>query len=209
MGTLGEMKQRIATELRRDDLTEDIANAINDAIRFHERRRFWFNQSRSLTFTTVPGQVAYGAAAGSFIPGVVRIDDIFLPEANSTYPLTRYAVDDFELVSGGPTNPGQPTCWTYADGTVRLFPAPDAAYAMRVLAHYRLPALSGNDDSNVWTTEAEELIRSHAKMLLFLDVLEDDTNANRMQLKLPLLIDALDAETSARTSTGRIRATQF
>jgi len=209
MGTLGEMKQRIATELRRNDLTEDIANAISDAIRFHERRRFWFNQSRSLTFTTVPGQVAYGADAGSFIPGAIRIDDVFLPEVNSVYPLVRYSVDDFELVSGSTTTPGQPTCWTYADSTILLYPAPDAAYVMRVLAHYRLPALNGDNDSNAWTTEAEELIRSHAKMLLFLDTLEDDTNANRMQLKLPLLLDALDAETSARTSTGRIMATQF
>lgn len=209
MGTLAELKQRIALELRRNDLSDDIANAIKDAIRFHERTRFWFNQSRSITFSTTFGQDGYGVADNPLIPGFVRIDDIFLPRAVSIHPLTRYEVPDFEIVAGATSNPGKPSCWTYTEGAIRLYPIPDAVYAMRIIAHYRLPGLIDDSDSNAWTTEAEELIRTHAKLMLFLDVLEDDTNVNRMQLKLPLLLDALKAETSARMSTGRIVPTSF
>jgi hypothetical protein len=79
---------------------------------------------------------------------------------------------------------------------------------MRLYAHYRLPALT-DDGTNAWTDDAEELIRTHAKQLLYLDPLEDDQGATRMGVKLPDLLAALRAETSSRMGTGRIRPTQF
>ena len=46
MATQGDMKTRIAQELRRDDLTTEIANAISSAITFYQYDRFpTFNTS--------------------------------------------------------------------------------------------------------------------------------------------------------------------
>lgn len=208
MGTLLELKTRIATDLTRDDLTSQIASAVSDAIKFYARERFWFNSSRNLTFTTVPGQIAYGAADLAAIPALLRIDAMFLPQNQSILPLDRYEPVDFELLNNATTGGGRPTAFTYVDQTIRLWPTPNAAFVMRLHAHLRLPTAT-DADTNAWTDDAEELIRSHAKLLLYLDLLEDDQGAARMQSKIPLLLNALRAETSARVSTGIIQGTEF
>jgi hypothetical protein len=206
--TLLDLKNRIASDLTRDDLTSQIANVVSDSIKFYARERFWFNQSRSLTFNTVVGQVAYGAADLATIPNIVRIDALFLPQNQSIYPLDRCEPDDFEVISGGMTGGGKPTAYTTIDNTILLWPNPTAVHTMRLHAFFRLPD-AADGDTNAWTDDAEELIRSHAKMLLYMDVLEDDANAQRMGTKIPILLDGLRSETSARMATGRIRGTEF
>lgn len=95
------------------------------------------------------------------------------------------------------------------DNQILLYPTPNDAYTMRIYAHYRLPALASDSETNAWTDDAEELIRTHAKQLLYLDPLEDDQGAARMGVKIPELLAGLRSETSARMGTGRIRPTQF
>jgi hypothetical protein len=206
--TLQDRQNRVASDLTRDDLTNQIANVVSDSIKFYARERFWFNQTRSLIFNTVVDQQSYGAADLDVIPNIIRIDALFLPQNQSIYPLDRYEPDDFEVISGGMTGGGRPTGYTYVDNTILLWPIPNAVYTMRLHCFYRLPdpALT---DTTPWTDDCEELIRTHAKMLLYMDVLEDDQNAQRMATKLPVLLDGLRSETSARMATGRLRGTEF
>ncbi len=211
--TLQDLQNRIAADLTRDDLTGDyltspIANAVSDTIRFYARERFWFNQTRTQTFSTVIGQQAYGAADLAIIPNIIRIDALFLPQNQSIYPLDRYEPDDFEVISGGMLGGGKPTGFTYDDLTILLWPIPTAVYIMRLHCFYKL-SYPNPGDTNAWTDDAEELVRSHAKMLLYMDLLEDDQNAQRMATKIPVLLDGLRSETSARMATGRIRGTDF
>lgn len=208
MGTLAELKARIATDLTRDDLTTQIASAVTDAIAFYARDRFWFNTSRSLTFSTVASQVAYSSSDLSSIPKLVRIDALFTPSGTALIPCNRMEPGDFDMAWGSGTSTGRPYTFTYVDQTIRLGPTPDAVYSMRLHAHYKL-ATASDSDTNAWTDDAEELIRTHAKMLLHLDVLGDDQAAARMQSKLPILLAALRAESSARLSTGIIHGTEF
>jgi hypothetical protein len=206
MGTLSEMKSRIATELARTDLTSQIANAISDAIKFYGRERFWFNQSRTITFATVDAQQAYGEADQSLIPSLIKIDGIFF--STDKYPLDRYSSTDFEMLTGGSTANGRPYAFTYTDDQIFLYPTPNDAYTLRVYAHYKLPTIE-DSETNAWTDDAEELIRTHAKQLLYIDPLEDDQGAARMGVKIPELLSGLRAETSSRMGTGRIRPTEF
>lgn len=211
--TLQDLQNRIAADLTRDDLTGDyltspIANAVSDTIKFYGRERFWFNQTRLPVLNTVIGQQTYATADLALIPNIIRIDNIFLPQNTSIYPLDRYEPADFEVISSGMTGLGKPTGYCYSDQTILFWPTPVAVYAMRVHCFYRLiyPGLS---DTNAWTDDAEELVRAHAKMLLYMDVLEDDQNAQRMGTKIPVLLAGLRAETSNRMATGRIRGTEF
>jgi hypothetical protein len=211
--TLQDLHNRIASDLARDDLTGDyltspIANAVGDTIRFYARERFWFNQTRTLSFNTVIGQQAYTAADLVIIPGIIRIDALYLPQNQSIYPLIRYEPDDFEVIASGMTGAGRPTGYTYSDQSILLWPIPNAVYAMRLHCFYKLP-YPNLADSNAWTDDAEELVRAHAKMLLYMDVLEDDANAQRMATKIPVLLAGLRSETSARMATGVIRGTEF
>lgn len=205
MGTLAQLKANIASDLSRDDLASQTAGKIADAIDANANERFWFNVSRNFTFATVAGQAAYGAADLPAIPNFIRIDAIFLPRAQSIYPLDRYEPGDFEVIAGGMSGSGRPIAFTSIDQTIRLWPVPTAVYTLRIHAHFKLPALTGDTDGNAWTSEAEHLIRTHAKMLLYLDVLEDMDGATRMQAQLPGLLASLRNEASARSSTGVIQ----
>lgn len=206
-----DLQNRIATDLTRGDLTSQIANAVGDAIKFYERSRFWFNTTRSLTFNTVAGQSVYTVADMAQIPLIVRIDKLFIVQQPGTiFALDHYEPDEFEWISGSNTfGGGVPECYTYVDQTIILWPKPTAAYLIRPHMHYKFPPLVSPTDTNAWCTDAEELIRSHAKLLLYTDVIEDPDGIARIQPKLQPLKDKLDYETSARTATGRIRGTNF
>ncbi|MDR3469831.1 MAG: hypothetical protein P4M07_28205 [Xanthobacteraceae bacterium] len=210
MTTLADIEARIASDLTRSDLTSQIANAVSDAIDFYQRGRFWFNVTRLQTFSTVAGQQAYGASDLSIIPNIIRVDALFILQSGTTttYPLDRFEPADFEVIAitmGG----GKPTAFTCVDQQILLWPVPNAVYTMRLHCHYKLPALVNPTDSNAWVTDAEELIRCHAKLLLYTDVLDDEEGMQRMQAKIPLLVDALKYETSARRSSGQIQGTEF
>lgn len=210
MTTLLDLQAAIATDLTRPDLTSQIASAVNSAIKFYERKRFWFNVTRSLTFNTVIGQSAYTASDLPQIPLIVRIEKLFLVQApGQIYALDRYEPDDFEWLTGSSAGGGKPTAFTYVDQQILLWPVPTAVYTLRPHMHYKFAPLVNPTDTNSWCTDAEELIRTHAKLLLYTDVLEDSEGMQRMQAKIQPLKDVLDYETSARTATGRIHGTNF
>jgi hypothetical protein len=207
MSTYLDLINRIASDLTRTDLTSQSKNAVQDAIKHYETSRFWFNVTRSLTFSTVIGQQAYGSAALSQIPNVIRFDHLFITVGTAIYELDFCEADQFEWLSSNSVINGQPTDYTFIDGQVLLWPVPAAVYTLRPHMHYRLSTLSADTDTNAWCNEAEMLIRTHAKLLLYMDVLEDNDGAGRMQAKIQALKDKLDYETSARFATGRIRST--
>jgi hypothetical protein len=209
MGTYLELQTAIATDLTRDDLTNQIKSAILDAVRHYETDRFYFNITRSLTFSTVVGQAAYGSAALTQIPDIIGIDALFLSDSGRPYELDKYEADEFEWLQNTSTGNGRPTAYTYIDSQILLWPAPVAVYTMRPHMHYKLTELSADDDTNAWTTDAEQLIRCHAKLLLYSNLIEDTDGVARMSAQIQAHKDRLDYKTSARMATGRIRGTCF
>lgn len=208
MGTLAQLQARIASDLTRDDLTSQIADVVADAIKFYAKQKFWFNQSRNLSFNTVAAQSDYTTLGSVSAADIIELDALFVTQGSSVFGLTHFEPLQFEYLASPTANYSLPSAFTYVDQAIRLYPAPDAVYAMRAYAHYKLP-YPADGDTNAWTDDAEDLIRSHAKMLLFLDVLQDDEGAMRMQNKIPVLLDFLRAETSKRTVNGRITPTDF
>jgi hypothetical protein len=209
MGTYLGLQTNIANDLTRSDLTSQIQSAIADAISFYEPDRFWFNQTRSLTFSTNAGQNTYTATDLAQIPNIIEFDHVFIRDSVSQWALTKQEYADFEWLLGLNTANGRPTDYCYVDGTIILWPQPNAVYTVRPHIHYRLAPLVNPTDSSAWCTEAERLIRAHAKLILYTNVLEDDTGSQRMQLQLPALRSKLDEETTSRLSTGRIHGTRF
>ena len=72
------MKTRIADEIARDDLTTQIGYAINDAISAYNNERFYFNETRDLTFYTVASQELYTSSDLADMPNILKIDWIKL-----------------------------------------------------------------------------------------------------------------------------------
>src|SRR6266498_3817396 len=100
MASYLDLQNRIASDLTRDDLASQTKSAILDAVKHYETSRFFFNTTRSKTFSTVIGQDTYGAADLAEIPNIIRIDTLFLRDSVSIYPLDRYEPDEFEFLAG-------------------------------------------------------------------------------------------------------------
>lgn len=209
MGTYLDLQTAIATDLTRSELGDQIKSAILDAVEHYETDRFYFNVTRSLTFSTVVGQAAYGASDLAQIPYIIGLDALFLIDSGRPYALDKYEADEFEWLQSTSTGNGRPCAYTYIDSQILLWPAPVAVYTIRPHMHYKLTELSADSDTNAWTTDAEQLIRCHAKLLLYSNLLEDTEGMQRMSVQIQSHKDRLDYKTAARMATGRIRGTCF
>lgn len=209
MGTYLDLQNNIASDLSRTDLTSQIKSAIGDAIEQYANSRFYFNVTRSLTFNTVIGQRAYGASDLPQIPNIIGIDTMFLFDAGRPLELDKYEADEFEWLQSTSTGNGRPCAYTYIDSQILVWPLPVAIYPIRPHMHYLLDTLVNDTDTNAWTNDAEKLIRCHAKLLLYTNVLEDTDGMQRMSVQIQSYKDSLDYQTSARMATGKIRPTSF
>jgi hypothetical protein len=209
MATLSTMKSRLADELARSDLTSQIADAINDAIAEHERERFWFNESRDKTFSTVADQRVYTASDASWISQIIEIDDLFVTVSGQNRRMCKEDPSHMELLSDSSGSSGAPYSWAYLDNSIQLYPIPDQAYTVRAVGHVRLTALASDAESNAWTTEAEQLIRHPARLLVQGVILKDGEGASGSAQLAERALGLLRAETSRRKTLGRIQATQF
>lgn len=168
MATLGDMKTRIARELRRDDLTTDIAAAITTAISEYQKERFRFSDIDATTpptFATVNGQTVYGFAASPFISQSFYVDYLLVEIGGTLEEIDRRTPIDIRLLNQtNGSQMGQPQAWAYEGNSILLYPTPNQAYTLTIGAHRLVPEPANDVEAgNVWMNEAELLIRSRAK----------------------------------------------
>lgn len=218
-----QLQQSIADELgNRTDLLSPLSDsgltdspikkAIQSAIAKWERENFYFNESYdSPLFTTVAGQEFYTTADAAGIVSSPNIASLHILISATRMPLYLRPWEYLEGLSISPASRGQPQDWAYFGQQLRLYPIPDGAYPVRASRTTRIAALSADGDTNVWTTDAYDLIRSEAKLILAGEVLHDDDMASRMVAAIhgpQGYLYSLKAET-ARRGLSRIKPTQF
>lgn len=191
-----------------------IKNAILSAVAKWERERFYFNEvynSATPLFTTVADQELYTTSDAAGIATAPEIDELRALISGSRRVLTRRSWGYLEDISTNPSARGQPSEWAYFAEQIRLYPIPDDAYQIAASRVQRLTALSADGDTNIWTTDAVDLIRCEAKLILAQEVLHDAEMASRMMTQIygPRgYLYALKAETARRAKSG-IRPSQF
>lgn len=163
MATLGGLRDRILDELAESSLTSQVELAIRSAVDAYQRETFYFTESFSLTATTSAGAEYYSAADFSFISGLPHIDSIVLLNGTTRVPLTKRSKLYMDDIATETTSQGEPGEFSYYAQRLRLYPIPDGEYTLIVSSDPRQATLSASTDTNVWTTEAEELIRYRAK----------------------------------------------
>lgn len=212
MTTLGTLKARIAEDLDYEDGRIDtaIASAIEDAINFYQRQRFYFNQSRDVTFSTVAGQSSYSETDNAAIPYAVQIDMVHKTVSGVRTELRRKPFFDLETLYDTGALSGEPYDWAYYDRKLWLYPIPSAAYTIRILGLFRVdPPASDGETGNVWMTEMFEVIRCRAKIYLALHKLADEGLARTMTLAEQDALSRVKRETALREGTGLMRPTPF
>lgn len=214
--TLADMKARIAAEIFRDDLSAEIANAINDAIIVYQGERLYFNEPNlrnPLTFTTVNDQATYTAADDPGIATLYNIDFLTYVQGGSTFKVYRASPEEVQLDLQGSYVKGPPDKFTYYGQSITLYPRPDAAYVINLFGHLNVDGpTDDNDATNVWMNDAERLIRSRAKYELAVHVTRNQGMVAAMSPDTGATARAfqeLKSQTNRVTSLGRISAMQF
>lgn len=205
MGSYLDVVNRIGDESLRTDMNGQIKLCIQDAIRHYEGERFWFNQFRDRTFTTVPGQEFYGTTEQPDIPYILDLDVVTLSVGATRRTLIKTGYVELEDRNADGSTRGEPTHFAYWGQQIRLYPIPGTAYPVRLAGLFKLPVLVGDGDQNAWTNEAEELIRCRAKSILYSQYLRDDANAGRAAALEMSARERLAATTTRRLAAGDIR----
>lgn len=224
--TLGYMKARIARELARNNLTAQIADAINDAIAAYADERFRFsdiNPGAPPTFNTVVGQTVYSAADNANISTAYKIDYVLINVGTATVQyLERREPKDIKLyLQQNNTMTGVPSDYAYEGNSLILAPSPAAVYLVTLGLFLNVAAPAGDDVlNNPWMTDAERLIRSRAKFEIATHVTRNAKMAQAMSPNAPgdnggvagaAYIAWVDLKGTANriTGRGRVRAMQF
>jgi len=207
MTTLAIMKARIADDLARSDLENQIASAINTAIEAYQTERFFFNETRTVTFPTVASQDFYGADDNSNIPDLLNIDWMtILISAGNQWDLEYRRPEVIDYDAGNTSSIGQPYDYTYYEQQIRLYPTPNQVWTVRVNGQIVKAAPASDDEaSNPWMTYCERMIRSRAKLELASHVLRDKDMANTMRGAEIEAFDQLKRRTNRQVSNGKIR----
>jgi hypothetical protein len=172
MATLLELKTRIATEMVRDDLLDDLA----DQLTLHIERAIEYFSDEDLPFNAV---VTTGVTVASTvtmdIPATVRrIDRLTIPA--QYVELREIGLDEIEGLDNSAT--GQPSHYCYFNDQIRFWPIPDAVYTMQFTGLKQIDAPTADADATtVWTNAAYDLISSRTRMTLYRDQFRDPDGA--------------------------------
>lgn len=214
MSTLGTMLDRIQSETARTDFAVDgtgpISDAVRSAIAHYERRRFYFNEDRDITFSLSSSQEFYGSADNADIPNLVEIDAVTVTISNNRYDLIRRDYAWMEATSTGQQYTSLPMDYAYYAQQLRLYPIPNQGAPVRISAVKRLGTLSATTSTNAWMTDAEEMIRGRAKWLLWTQHIRNAPEEAAAAKALEVEAERqLTMETNRRLASGRVRHSYF
>lgn len=190
------MKTEIADHLDDDSLNDQIGAAIRRAIRYFERRRFYFNE-RTFNFNTAVGRETYTLADAADIAALLEIQSSYLVKDGIRCPIHVADYAAIDAMQTG-TKSGTPRQWAYFAKQVLLFPIPAGVWPVTISAHVRLAELAGDDDSNAWTDDAYDLIIESAERLLAINVTQDPAAVLESDPLIREELDALLNETQLR-----------
>lgn len=190
--TYGDMQARIADEVLGSPTATNIKNAIRDAILEYERESFWFNNMRTFgavtgsasDLQTVNGKEFYSSDDLFVLTAMPHISKILVLAFNNRYPLIERTYQWIDDTSMSVSWQGLPTDWCWQAGSLRLYPVPNGGYPLIIDGTIRFQPLFNDDDFNCWTNEAEKLIRTEAKRLLFREITRDPDQVAAMELEL-------------------------
>lgn len=187
-----------------------IQHYIDEAIQFCERERFYFNESREITFPTVSGRSEYDISDSSHIETGIGIKSIYI--SGDTVHKTALVRENGLTVDEWLTNGavGVPSHYAFFNNKLYLNPSPDSVYSLRlVLSPYRIGEIMTLDEESPWLTHAFYLIKARAKYEFYKNIIKDPQEIEWAYADFKEQLSALRRETTKRDGLYIIKPTSF
>lgn len=179
MSTFGDLKSAVKRELyNRTDLDTEINAAILSAVAFYENDKWWWKEQQETDLATVSNQAFID------LPDDFEYEDGFTI-TYSTYPLPLIKRDwetMMKLLISSTTMKGQSTDYAFYGKKIWFYPTPNAGFALTMWKTRILTPLSDDAESNEWTNEAEEIIRSRSVADLRCHILREEAALQEMAI---------------------------
>lgn len=197
MATMQVLKNHIASDMHRSDLTTQIDYAVTSAVRHYNKERLWFNEGRSET-TLSSSQVFYASPTD-----MIEMDSVLVTINGSKTPLGPMTYGEMDELDTGKYF-GQPDYWSYYQDNFRFYPVPDSAYVVTLSYHKSLdePSASG---SNAWTSTAYDLIRYRAEWDIYKHYLRNPEMAQMVKESESEELVTVVKESTKKASIGFLR----
>jgi hypothetical protein len=195
MATLGELKARIALEMDRQDLTDELSGTLDkhvrEAIEFFTDERFYFSA------IVIRANCTAQSVTMDIPTEIKRIDKITLPDVY--VELRELTLPELEKLQDGVF--AQPRYYAYYNDQIRFWPVPDKVYVLEFTGVLSNVAPATDADSNVWTTTCESLISNRTKMTLARDVFRDPEGVQLYGSAAAEALQRLRSDTAKRLVT--------
>lgn len=216
MTTLLDVRNRVADQLARSDLSTQIDREIQLAITRYNRKVTWLHEVRHATLTGVGAQTWYtnidvstGAGPQS-VTGrtAVSVQDVqkvdYIRDADGEY-LKQMHYTDFERLFDTTATTGRSTYFALYAGQIGLWPQPAASetFTLSVAVKPIVPSLAA--DTSIWFEQAQELIENATAAAICRKFIQDGERAQAFFVYEGQAWEDLLTESNRKGATGRIR----
>lgn len=217
MTTFLDVRDRVADQLSRSDLSAQIDREIQLAITRYNRRVTWLHEVRAVTLTSVAAQAWYStvdvstgagpqAVVGRTAVDVSDIQSVRYMRTADYDDLKQVHYSDFERFFDTTGSAGRTSYFTLYAGQIGLWPVPAGVetFTLSVVCKPVIPASA--TDTSVWFDQAQELIENAAASAICRKFLSDGERAQAFKVFEDAAWDELLAESNKKAATGRIRS---
>lgn len=211
MTTRSDIEAQIADDLARSDLTTQIRNGVDAAIRAYRFERLGFNEAYRVTATASIS--ANYLALSSLSVRFRKVDRIRLLRDSGDY-LDLYRRDyDWIMSRQDDRVLSMPIEYAVYNNTIHFDTIADDTYTLAIDGVKELgtgtTASFSAGDASAWFNEARELVRHRAKREVYAHVLKDMELASAAAAAEKDAFNVLKSELDQVASTGFIRPTEF
>lgn len=206
MSSYQDMQTEIAEETDRSHLSSQIARAILSAVRLRSDERFWFNETRDYSFSTIATTDTYTLApdVSLKLQEFITIDYLEVLIGGQYRPMNRVSPAEMAASKQTPTS-GQPLDWALFGDEIQIYPTPNDAYTVRVAGHFKFIELDAGADENAWTSSAYDMIKNDAKAVFYTTFIREHDQAASCREVAEVFRAALQRETSRKQASGTLR----
>ena len=217
MTTFLDVRNRVADQLARSDLSAQIDREIQLAIARYNRRVTWLHEVRAVTLTSVAAQAWYSsvdvstgagpqAVVGRTAVDVSDIQSVRYMRTADYDDLKQVHYSDFERFFDTTGSGGRTAYFTLYAGQIGLWPVPagGGTFTLSVVCKPVVP--SSATDTSVWFDQAQELIENAAAAAICRKFIQDGERAQAFQVYETAAWEDLVREGNQKMATGRLKA---